>query len=137
MSTIRRKNITLYHAVFSPKWRREWLVGDVAAACEGLIHHICALKGLKVEALAIMPDHVHLLFSTQNSTFGIARHMHNIKWFTSLYLRKRFKHLAPHKAFWAARYFSRSVQTPGLKGKLDAKADKQRVLNYIRDQFMN
>lgn len=130
-----RKNITLYHAVFSPKWRRSWLTGDVAQACEGLFYHMAAQKGIKIIALAVMPDHVHILIQTENSFVGIARIMHWLKWFSSLRLRQRFKHLKAHKAFWAEHYFSRSVQTDGLKGEIQKKSDAQTVLRYINQQF--
>ena len=132
-----RKNITLYHAVFCPKWRRSWLTGDVAAACEGLLYYQAAQKGIKIVALAIMPDHVHVLIQTENSLVGIARIMHWLKWFTSKRLRERFKHLAVHKAFWAEHYFSRSVQTEGLKGEIQKKSDARTVVNYINQQFAN
>lgn len=131
----KRKNITLYHAVFSPKWRRSWLVGDVATACEGLLYHMANLKGIQIVALAVMPDHVHILIQTENSLVGIARIIHWLKWFSSIKLRERFKDLKPHKAFWARHYFARSVQTPGLKGEIQNKSDRAAVLRYINQQF--
>jgi putative transposase len=101
--------IHLEHFIFTPKYRRSLLADRaVAQACEDLIRSIAAQKQIGIHAIAVMPDHVHV-FAELPRTMSVAEAAHLLKWFSSLYLRRRFPALRQMKAFWGHRYFYRSV----------------------------
>jgi REP element-mobilizing transposase RayT len=100
---------------FSPKYRRAvfGLPGGDAykRECDRLIRHICRLKSIELIDLFIGHDHVHIFFNTPR-TMSQAQAAHLIKWFSSIWLRKKFPELQtyPKKtAFWQRNYFCRSV----------------------------
>ena len=49
-----------YHFVWVPKYRRKILTGDVAERLKEIIREICVEYDWEIEALEVMPDHVHL-----------------------------------------------------------------------------
>ncbi len=53
-----------YHFVWCPKYRRKVLIGPVADDLKALLYKKAAELQVTVEALEIMPDHVHLFVST-------------------------------------------------------------------------
>ena len=52
-----------YHLVFTPKFRRRVLVGEVAALVKAEVRAACAARDWLVLALEVMPDHLHLFVS--------------------------------------------------------------------------
>lgn len=99
----------LQHAVFCPKWRKDWLTLDcVAKKCEALIRDICQQKGIEIVAIAIQPDHIHLMFYLPNN-MSLSKAMQLIKWFSSFYIRAEFSYFQQFKAFWATHYWAKSV----------------------------
>src|SRR5690606_35089590 len=52
-----------YHLVFTPKFRRRVLVGEVAALVEAEVRAACEARDWLVLALEVMPDHLHLFVS--------------------------------------------------------------------------
>ena len=53
-----------YHFVWCPKYRKEFLVGEIASFTQNIIETICSSKKWKLLELQIMPDHIHLFIST-------------------------------------------------------------------------
>jgi putative transposase len=49
-----------YHIVWSTKYRREVLVGDVGADLKLLLAQIAESKGFTISTLEVMPDHVRV-----------------------------------------------------------------------------
>ena len=98
-----------FHVVWCPKYRREVLVGPVKARLVELIAAKCAAQGWTVEALEIMPDHVHLFVRCDPKT-SPARIAHQIKGATSHALRAEFPHLCTRlPTLWSRSYFVASV----------------------------
>ena len=52
-----------YHIVWSTKYRRKVLVGDVESACRNIFNDVADSNGFTISAMEIMPDHVHLFVS--------------------------------------------------------------------------
>lgn len=98
-----------FHLVWCPKYRLPVLVTAVATRLRGLIVTRCAEQAWTVEALEIMPDHVHL-FVRSGPTASPAHVAHQIKGFTSHTLRREFPHLRSRMpTLWSKSYFVASV----------------------------
>ena len=52
-----------YHLVWCPKYRKKVLVGQVEARLRELLYEKANNMGVEIEALEIMPDHVHMFVS--------------------------------------------------------------------------
>lgn len=100
----------ILHYVFTPKYRRPCLTGEVAFRLMEIIHQTCEELHVEVVALAIQPDHLHLLISEPRS-LSRARLVQMVKGRSSRYLRLEFPHLkeVSPKALWGRDYFVRSV----------------------------
>ena len=81
-----------YHVVWCPKYRRKVLEGKVADRLKEIICGVCNELGAEVEAVEVMPDHVHLLVSV-DPHLGIHRLVKRIKGRSSRILRQEFPHL--------------------------------------------
>jgi putative transposase len=97
------------HLVWCPKYRRPVLAGRVADRLRSLIQAKCAERGWTVEALEVMPDHVHLVVCTGPDA-SPALVAHQCKGFTSRVLRAEFPHLRSRlPTLWSRSYFVASV----------------------------
>ena len=67
-----------YHLVWCPKYRRPVLVDAVAERLKVLLHDKAATLGLRIHALEVMPDHVHV-FVEDDPTFSPAHLAHQFK----------------------------------------------------------
>jgi len=81
-----------YHIVWIPKYRRKVLKGKVKEVLRSIIEGQCEDLGLKMLALEIMPDHIHL-FVGATPTHRPCDIVKQIKGNSSNQLRKCFKHL--------------------------------------------
>ncbi len=61
----KRHSVSLinYHFVWIPRRRRKVLIGDVEKRLRELIQEVADKLELKILAIEIMPDHVHLFIS--------------------------------------------------------------------------
>ncbi len=57
--------LTWYHFVWSTKYRRKVLTGDVAETAKAALLNICDRQGYEVRATEVMPDHIHLFISVE------------------------------------------------------------------------
>jgi putative transposase len=113
-----------YHVVWCPKYRRKVLVGRVADRMRELVVEQCAAHGWSVEALEVMPDHVHLFTRCAPDT-SPARIAHQIKGSTSRILRSEFPHLKSRlPTLWSKSYFVASV----------GRVSEATIRKYIDDQ---
>jgi putative transposase len=97
-----------WHIVWCPKYRKRVLVGPVADRLRELLSAKAAGRGWSVEALELMPDHVHLLVRTPPDV-SAARVAHQMKGFTSNVLRSELRHLRNVPTLWSKPYFVASV----------------------------
>jgi putative transposase len=67
MRTYRRASHTVYelhyHVVFTTKYRKPVLRGELAVEVRDLIRQICRANDIEILAGHVRPDHVHLLLS--------------------------------------------------------------------------
>ena len=94
-----------YHLVWCPKYRRPVLSGAVAEALVALLHEKAAALDCAVEALEVMPDHVHV-FVFAPPTVAPQQLANQFKGYTSRVLRERFPWLKRRlPSLWSRAYF--------------------------------
>lgn len=97
------------HFVITTKYRRAVFTRPVALRLDQLIRFKAEQLNADVLALAIQPDHVHLLIVPDTRHYTTAQIAQHIKGFTSYCLRQEFGHLRDMPALWGRNYFVRSV----------------------------
>lgn len=114
------------HIVLTPKWRKPKFQSlTLVRAAEGLIAHICQLHRVEILKLAIQPDHVHLAVLLPLDYYhGVPYYVQQIKWFSSIHLRRMFPELKQDRYFWGKHYGIRSIG-----------GGRAAQLKYIADQI--
>jgi putative transposase len=98
-----------YHIVWCPKYRKPLLVGPVAERLRALLEDKAVEQGWSIEALELMPDHVHVFVRCppKASPSYIAN---QFKGFTSRVLRSEFPHLRSRlPTMWSRSFFVATV----------------------------
>jgi putative transposase len=111
-----------HHFIFSPKYRRDILQGEMVAEITRHLNHIAQYHDIDVLALSIQPDHVHI-FLDMPRKLSPAYAVQQVKWFTSIWTRKRYPEVVNEKSLWQRRYYSRSIG-----------GDSKQVKKYIENQ---
>jgi len=75
--------------IWCPKYRRKGLVPPLDERLNQIMCEVCEEQQAKIEELAVMPDHVHLLVSV-DPPFGIHRLMKLVKGRSSRFLHQDF-----------------------------------------------
>src|SRR5262245_22593729 len=102
---------TLYHLVWSPKYRRDVLQGEVQRRVEELFADIAEQYDITIEEMEVSPDHVHI-FCSFPPRYSIAQVVTRFK---SLSARAIFREFPRVKRrlwggeFWEDGYFARTV----------------------------
>jgi len=101
MSTYRRSAHTVYqlhyHFVFTTKYRKPVLRGEIGQRVRELIREICRSQDIEIMAGHVRPDHVHLLLGVPPNV-SLSRVMQAIKGKTSHHLLMDWRQL--RKEFW-------------------------------------
>jgi putative transposase len=93
-----------YHFVWCPKYRRNVLTGEIADELRSLLDQKGQELNAMIEALEIMPDHVHL-FVPSDPTEAPQRLANQFKGYTSRLLRQRFPQLRSRlPSMWSRSY---------------------------------
>jgi REP-associated tyrosine transposase len=94
-----------YHLVWCPKYRRPVLVGAVETRLKELLAEKAAAMDVQIEALDVMPDHVHLLVAAPPT--DAPQHLANqFKGYTSRVLRQEYSHLRTRlPTLWSRSYY--------------------------------
>lgn len=93
-----------YHLIWIPRRRREVLIGAVADRLDQLLREKCKELEIKIEHLAIQPDHLHL-FIEAPPILAPSQIAFRLKGFTSHALRKEFPQLKRMPSMWTTSYF--------------------------------
>ncbi len=94
-----------YHLVWCPKYRRKVLVGDIETDLRTLLQQKAEQLKVTIEALEIMPDHVHLFISAP-PTEAPHRLANQFKGFTSRMLRRKYAELRSRlPSLWSRSYY--------------------------------
>lgn len=113
-----------YHIVWCPKWRKSVLIDDVARRLQEIICDECESRNVSIQALEIMPDHVHLLCAV-DPRLPIPSLVKSLKGASSRVLRQEFQHLvSTMPCLWTHSYF---VSTTG-------GAPLEKVKAYVETQ---
>jgi putative transposase len=98
-----------YHLVWCPKCRKKELVGGIETRLRELLYEKADNMGVQIEALEIMPDHVHLFISA-DPTEASQRLADQFKGYTSRILRQQFASLESRlPTLWSRSYYVGSV----------------------------
>jgi putative transposase len=94
-----------YHLVWCPKYRRKVLIATVADDLRILLHQKAEQLNVTIEALEIMPDHVHLFISAPPAE-APHRLANQFKGFTSRMLRQKYPALRSRMpSMWSRSYY--------------------------------
>src|SRR5579871_5160799 len=94
-----------YHLVWCPKYRRKVLVGPVEDDLRFFLQQKAEQLQVTIEALEIMPDHVHLFISAPPSE-APHRLANQFKGFTSRMLRLKYPELRSRlPSMWSRSYY--------------------------------
>ena len=102
-----------YHFVFSTKYRKPVLRGDIAIEVRDLIREICRANEIEIVRGDVRPDHVHLLLAVPPH-LAPSRVMQAVKGKTSHHLlmdRRKLRESFWGRHLWARGYF---VATSGI-----------------------
>ena len=98
-----------YHLVWCPKYRLPVLTGEVAEDLRVLLQQKASELDIAIEALEIMPDHVHA-FVSSDPTEAPQRIANQFKGFTSRMLRRKYPHLRSRMpSLWSRSYYVGSI----------------------------
>jgi putative transposase len=113
-----------YHLVWCPKYRRAVLTGLIAARLGVLLREKAAELGITIEALELMPDHVHVCVAA-DPTQPVQYLVNQFKGFTARRLRQEFPALRSRlPSLWSRSYYAAAV----------GQVSEETVRRYIADQ---
>ena len=94
-----------YHLVWCPKYRRPVLTDAVETHLKALLAEKAAAMDVEIEALEVMPDHVHLFVAAPPT--NAPQHLANqFKGYSSRVLRQEFPHLRSRlPTLWSRSYY--------------------------------
>jgi len=114
-----------YHIVFTPKYRRQIIYGQIKRDIQQIIRDLCKWKGIEIVEGSMMPDHVHLVLSIPPK-YSVSQIMGYLKGKSSLMIFDRhanLKYKFGNRHFWATGYY---VSTVGL--------NEATIRKYVREQ---
>lgn len=117
---------TGYHLVWSTKYRRKILVGEVAKTVEKLFYEIAKIHNFTILYCKIMCDHVHL-FVSAHPRISISNIVRWLKGSSSRKLFLWYPHL--RKVLWKRRLWNPSYYI-GTAGTVT----KETIKKYIEEQ---
>ena len=130
MSTYRRAAHSVYelhyHFVFTTKYRKPVLRGELAVAVRDLIRQICRSNDIEIVAGHVRPDHVHLLLSVPPH-LAPSRVMQAIKGKTSHHLLMNWRRL--REELWGRHLWSRGYFVCSSGNVTD-----EMIAEYIKNQ---
>jgi len=93
-----------YHFVFTTKYRKPVLVGDIAKRVRVLIREICKSNNIEILKGRVSTDHVHLLLNIP-PYLSPSRVMQAVKGKTSHHLLRDYRQL--NREFWGRHLWAR------------------------------
>ncbi|MBC7883130.1 MAG: IS200/IS605 family transposase [Anaerolineae bacterium] len=116
-----------YHLIWCPKYRHPVLVGAVEIELKRILAETCMAYDWELQALGIMPDHVHIFLQSDHLTtpVDIAKTLKSI---SAVQLFTKFPKLKARK-FWGSGLWSRGTYYASV-GHISEEAIRQ----YIETQ---
>jgi putative transposase len=103
-----------YHLVWSPKYRKRILRGEVRARVAEMLREIATQYGLAIEEMEVCEDHVHLLCSFP-PRYSIAQVVTRFKSLSARAISREYPQVKRQLwggEFWEDGYFVRTVGDP-------------------------
>ncbi|EJC3738321.1 TPA: IS200/IS605 family transposase, partial [Enterococcus faecalis] len=114
-----------YHLVFTPKYRRKVIYGQLRRYIGKILRKLCEMKEVEIIEAHAMPDHIHMLVRIPPK-LSVSGFMGFLKGRSAVIIHERHANLKYNygdRSFWLKGYY---VSTVGLNQKTIAK--------YIREQ---
>lgn len=114
-----------YHLVFTPKYRKKILYGQVRKRVGKIFRQLAKQKEVSILEGHVMPDHIHIALSIPPK-YSVSHVAGFLKGKSAIQLHREFAknyRCTYGKSFWSRGYY---VSTIGL--------DEERVRKYIREQ---
>ena len=115
-----------YHLVWSTKYRKKVLYGQVAERLRDLIREMCKGKEIDIIKGSISKDHVHLFLSVP-PFLSVSKLMQSLKGKTSYKLLSEFKELG--RTFWGRHIWGR-----GYFAASSGNVTDEVIMEYIATQ---
>ena len=100
-----------YHFVWTPKYRKEPLIGEVAEAVREIVQSVAEAYEMEIDTMEVMEDHVHVILSAP-PRYSQARVMQIMKSISAREIFARFPWVRRKLwggEFWGDGYFVRSI----------------------------
>ena len=100
-----------YHFVWTPKYRKELLTGEVAEAVREIIQSVAEAYDMEIDTMEVMEDHVHVFLSAP-PRYSPARVMQIMKSISAREIFARYPWVRRKLwggEFWGDGYFVRSL----------------------------
>jgi putative transposase len=100
-----------YHFVWTPKYRKDLLTGEVAEAVREILQSVAEAYDMEIDTMEVMEDHVHVFVSAP-PRYSPARVMQIMKSISARELYARFPWVRRKLwggEFWGDGYFVRSI----------------------------
>lgn len=100
-----------YHFVWTPKYRKELLTGEVAEAVREIIQSVAGAYDMEIDTMEVMEDHVHVFLSAP-PRYSPARVMQIMKSISAREIFVRYPWVRRKLwggEFWGDGYFVRSI----------------------------
>jgi len=116
-----------YHIVWTPKYRKELLVGEIEKDLRKIIEERVEELECQIEALEIMPDHVHILVNIPPQ-IGVHKFVKSCKGKSSRELRSKYKELRTRvPTLWSHSYFCATTGGVTLN-KIKKYVEEQKIV---------
>lgn len=115
-----------YHLIWCPKRRKKVLVNKVKDRLIQIIKTKADDLNIKIIALEIMPDHIHVFVSAY-PTIPVHKIIKEFKGVSSCILRKEFSYLLKLPSLWTHSYFcstAGNVSSETIKKYIEAQSKK-------------
>jgi len=114
-----------YHIVFTPKFRRKIIYGELKRQIGEILRELCRWKQVEIIEASAMPDHIHMYVSIPPK-MSVSGFMGFLKGKSTLLIFERHAHLKykfGNRTFWSKGYF---VDTVGR--------NEIAIANYVKNQ---
>lgn len=114
-----------YHIVFTPKYRRKVIYGELRKDIGHILRRLCELKDVEIIEAHAMPDHIHMLVKIPPK-ISVSSFMGYLKGKSALMMfdqHANLKYKFGNRHFWSEGYY---VSTVGM--------NEATIKKYIQDQ---
>ncbi|WP_270482183.1 IS200/IS605 family transposase [Lactobacillus crispatus] len=120
-------SVLIFHLVWVTKYRNKALTSEIRAMLDQKIREICKENSCEVEALAVMPNHVHLEV-VMPPWMSVTVLIKKLKGTTARWLFKQKPELRQsfyHNHLWSPSYFARTV----------GNCSEETIKHYVETQW--